>query len=150
MMLPALALVLGLSVAALPAAAEIYKFVDENGRVTYTNIPRKGATKLDIGGTEPPPRNRANAGPAHFPRVDADTQKKRDDLRRQILEDELASEQRALAEAQKALKEGEAVRLPEEATNPQKYLDRVKRLREAVALHERNIAALRKELGIAR
>jgi hypothetical protein len=134
--------------AALPAAAEIYKFVDENGRVTYTNIPRKGAVKLDIGGAETRPK--AVATPANFPKVDSQTQKKRDDLRRQILEDELANEQRALAEAKKALKDGEATRLPEEATDHQKYLDRVRRLREAVALHERNIAALRKELGLAR
>lgn len=131
-----------------PAGAEIYKFVDENGRVTYTNIPRKGATKLDIGGADAAPRNRANAGPSNFPRVDTSTQKKRDDVRRQILEEELANEQHALADAQKALKEGEAVRLPEETNNHQKYLDRVRRLREAVTLHERNIAALRKELGL--
>lgn len=133
-----------------PAGAEIYKFVDENGRVTYTNIPRKGATKLDIGEPTPAPRNRANPGPGNFPRVDAQTQRQRDDLRRRILEDELASEQRALAEARRALQEGEAARLPEEAGNPQKTQERLKRLREAVALHERNIAALRRELGLAR
>ncbi|MEO1767022.1 DUF4124 domain-containing protein [Thiobacter aerophilum] len=137
-------------VAAWPAPAEIYKFVDENGRVTYTNIPRKGAIKLDIGGAEAPARNRNHAGPGNFPKVDAKTQRQRDDLRRQILEDELASEQRALAEARRALQEGEAAHLPEEAGNPQKTQERLKRLREAVALHERNIAALRRELGLAR
>jgi hypothetical protein len=135
--------------ASLPAQGEIYKFVDENGRVTYTNIPRKGAIKLDIGTAEPP-RARANAGPGNFPKVDNQTQKKRDDLRRQILEDELANEQRALAEARKALQEGEATRLPEEAANPQKYQERIRRLKETVALHERNIAALRKELALIR
>jgi hypothetical protein len=135
--------------ASLPAQGEIYKFVDENGRVTYTNIPRKGAIKLDIGTAEPP-RSRANAGPGNFPKVDNQTQKKRDDLRRQILEDELANEQRALAEARKALQEGEATRLPEEAANPQKYQERIRRLKETVALHERNIAALRKELALIR
>lgn len=135
--------------ASLPAQGEIYKFVDENGRVTYTNIPRKGAIKLDIG-TAKPPRSRVNAGPGNFPKVDNQTQKKRDDLRRQILEDELANEQRALAEARKALQEGEATRLPEEAANPQKYQERIRRLKETVALHERNIAALRKELALIR
>jgi len=138
-----------LALAAFPAAAEIYKFVDENGRVTYTNIPKKGATRLDIGG-DAGPRNRANPGPSNFPRVDSQTQKKRDDMRRQILEDELASEQKALAEAQKALKDGEGARLPDEANNYQKYLDRVKKLRDSVALHEKNIAALKKELGDSR
>lgn len=134
-----------LVLAAFPAAAEIYKFVDENGRVTYTNIPKKGAKKLDVG-IDTPARNRANAGPANFPRVDSQTQKKRDDLRRQILEDELSTEQKALAEAQKALKDGEAARLPGEANNAQKYLERVKKLRDRVARHEQNIDALRKEL----
>jgi len=139
-----LALLLG---SAWPASAEIYKFVDENGRVTYTNIPKKGAKKLDVGGGNAAPGNRANAGPSTFPKVDSQTQKKRDDLRKQILEDEMATEQKALADAQKALKDGEAVRLGDEAKNYQKYLDRVKKLRDNVALHERNIEALKKELA---
>lgn len=133
---------------ATAAGAEIYKFVDENGRVTYTNIPRKGAVKLDIGPPETPrPKAAAGAGPANFPRIDAATQKKRDALRRQILEEELAAERNALAEAQQALKEGEAKRLPDETGNPQKYLERVRKLRETVLLHERNIAALKRELA---
>lgn len=130
---------------ALSAQAEIYKFVDENGRVTYTNIQKKGATKLDVGGGSAP--NRANAGPSTFPKVDSQTQKKRDDMRKQILDDELATEQKALADAQKALKDGEGTRLADEANNHQKYLDRVKKLRDNVARHEGNIAALKKELA---
>jgi hypothetical protein len=129
-----------------PAQAEIYKFVDENGRVTYTNIPKKGATKVDVGGGSPA-GNRANAGPSTFPKVDSQTQKKRDDMRKQILDEELATEQKALADAQKALKDGEATRLPDEAKNPQKYQERVQKLRDNVALHEKNIAALKKELA---
>jgi hypothetical protein len=133
---------------ALPAQAEIYKFVDENGRVTYTNIPKKGATKLDVGGSNGGGApNRANAGPSSFPKVDSQTQKKRDDMRKQILDDELATEQKALADAQKALKDGEATRLGDEAKNYQKYLDRVQKLKDNVARHERNIAALKKELA---
>lgn len=140
--------VLPLLLVALSAQAEIYKFVDENGRVTYTNIPKKGATRLDVGGGSAP--NRANAGPSSFPKVDSQTQKKRDDMRREILEGELAGEQKALADAQKALKDGEAARLPDETNNPQKYLERVKRLRDSVAAHERNIAAIKKEMGGSR
>lgn len=132
---------------AVPAQAEIYKFVDENGRVTYTNIPKKGATKLDVGGSDAAPRNRANPGPSSFPKVDNQTQKKRDDMRKQILDDELAAEQKALADAQKALKDGEGTRLADETNNYQKYLDRVKKLKDNVALHEKNIAALKKELA---
>jgi hypothetical protein len=136
-----------MALAAFPAAAEIYKFVDENGRVTYTNIPKKGAKKLDVDGGESAPRNRANLGPSTFPKVDSQTQKKRDDVRKQILEGEMANEQQALADARKALKDGEATRLGDEAKNYQKYLDRVKQLRDRVAQHERNVEALKKELA---
>ena len=131
---------------AAPAAAEIYKYVDENGRITYTNIPKKGAKKLDLDPISAA-KTRNNTGPDNFPKVDNQTQKKRDDLRKQILQNELASEEKSLTDAQKILKEGEATRLGDEARNYQKFLDRVKKLKDNVSLHERNIAALTKELG---
>jgi len=129
-----------------PASAEIYKYVDENGRITYTNIPKKGAKKLDLDPISAA-KTRNSTGPADFPKVDGQTQKKRDDLRKQILQDELSSEEKSLADAQKALSEGERTRLGDEAKNPQKYLDRIKKLKSNVSLHERNITALKKELG---
>ena len=129
-----------------PATAEIYKYVDENGRITYTNIPKKGSKKLDLDPVSAA-KTRNSTGPADFPKVDNHTHKKRDDLRKQILQDELATEEKSFAEAQKALKEGEATRIGDEARNNQKYLDRVKKLKDNVSLHERNIAALKKELG---
>ena len=129
-----------------PATAEIYKYVDENGRITYTNIPKKGAKKLDLDPISAA-KTRNSTGPADFPKVDNQTQKKRDDLRKQILQDELSSEEKSLAEAQKTLKDGAATRLGDEARNDQKYLDRVKKLKDNVSLHEKNIAALKKELG---
>lgn len=127
------------------ASAEIYKYVDEQGRVTYTNIPKKGSKKLDVGATNTP--QRGNVGPSSFPRIDQQTQKKRDDTRKKILEDELATEQKSLTESQQALKDGEGQRLGDEARNYQKYLDRVKKLKDNVTLHERNIEALKKELS---
>ncbi|PZP55927.1 MAG: DUF4124 domain-containing protein, partial [Azospira oryzae] len=58
------------------AQADIYKYVDEEGRVTFTNIPRKGAIKLDIEtrSPKPPPspaqapEPKARLAPANFPR----------------------------------------------------------------------------------
>lgn len=131
---------------AQPATAEIYKYVDENGRITYTNVPKKGAKKLDL---DPVSASKArnNTGPASFPKIDNQTQKKRDDQRKQILQEELATEEKSLADSKTALKEGEAQRLGDEARNYPKYLDRIKRLKDNVALHERNIEALKKELG---
>ena len=134
------------AVNAAPASAEIYKYVDENGRITYTNIPKKGAKKLDLDPISAA-KTRNSTGPADFPKVDGQTQKKRDDLRKQILQEELSGEEKSLAEAQKSLNEGEKTRLADEANNPQKYLDRIKKLKSNVSLHEKNIAALKKELG---
>jgi len=128
------------------ATAEIYKYVDENGRITYTNVPKRGAKKLDLDPATAA-KSRGNTGPASFPKVDNQTQKKRDDQRKQILQEELATEEKALADSKVALKEGEAQRLGDEARNYQKYLDRIKKLKDNVALHEKNIEALKKELG---
>lgn len=136
--------------AAGAAHAEIYKSVDADGRVTYSNIPSKGAAKLNLEPltTVAPPKPKA-ATPAGFPKVDGETQKKRDDTRRKILEDELAAEEKLLAEAKRNLAEGEATRLGDER-NYQKYLDRVQGLKDEVALHEKNLEALRKELAATR
>ncbi len=130
------------------AYADIYKLVDENGRVTYSNVPIKGAKKLNLEpiSTIAPPKPKPVSTPQNFPRVDNETQKKRDVSRRDILEQELASEQKLLEEAKKALAEGEAIRLGSER-NYQKYLDRVQGLKDNVSLHEKNIEALNKEIA---
>lgn len=131
------------------AHADIYKLVDENGRVTYSNTPLKGAKKIHlepISTIAPPKPKPPAATPQNFPRVDNETQKKRDGTRRDILEQELATERKALEEARKALAEGEATRLGDER-NYQKYLDRVQGLRDSVTLHEKNVDALNKELA---
>lgn len=130
----------------LAAQAEIYKYVDESGRVTYTNIPKRGSKKLDLDPVAAA-KTKSNPGPNSFPRVDSQTQKKRDETRKSILQDELSAEEKLLAEAQQALKEGEVRRVGEEGRNLQKYIERVTRLKESVSLHEKNISALRKELG---
>lgn len=133
---------------ALPAHAEIYKHVDENGRVTYSNVPIKGGKKVDLPevSTLPAQKPAQASSPSNFPKVDNKTQKDRDDVRRKILEDELTAEEQALAEAQRVLQEGEATRLGDER-NYQKYLDRVQKLKDNVDLHEKNVAAIRKELA---
>jgi hypothetical protein len=119
-------LIAGLAFFAMNAAhAEIYKQVDAQGRVTYSNVPMKGATKLNLEPLNTVPASRPKtsvAAPSGFPKVDGDTQKKRDDTRRRILEEELATEEKMLAEAT----------TQKDAT--------------AIALHEKNVAALKKEL----
>ncbi|HSD41592.1 MAG TPA: DUF4124 domain-containing protein [Burkholderiales bacterium] len=88
----------------------------------------------------------ATATPPNFPRVDRETQRARDDNRRKILQDELASEEKSLVDAKSKLTEQESVRHGDEK-NYQRVLDRLKPYQEAVERHERNVSALRRELA---
>lgn len=111
---------------ATAAHGEIYKQVDANGRVTYSNVPMKGATRLNLEPINTVPAGRPKTtvlSPAGFPKVDSDTQRKRDDTRRKILEDELSTEEKMLADARKSSSKDET------------------------ELHEKNVEALKKELA---
>ena len=128
-----------------------YKCYTASGAFSYFNVPDAVS-----GGGEPTPRRApaptsASSGatppPSGFPRVDPATQRSRDDLRRKVLGDELATEERLLAEARTAYGNGAPPPLPEEQASADKYRARIARLRQQVELHERNIEALRKELG---
>ena len=84
--------------------------------------------------------------PASFPKVEENAQKARDNDRRRILESELEAEQKNLAQAKKELADQEAVRSGDER-NYQKVLDRLQPFKDKVALHERNIEAVQKEIS---
>ena len=139
---------------ALDAQAEIYKRVDEDGHVTYSSTPIKGGKKLHL---EPLPTMSAPAKarntPEDFPRVDSQTQSRRDNTRRKILEDELAAEQQALEDSRAKLKEGQDTPEVYKGTNGQtyrntaKYEEKVNALQEDVRQHEKNIDALNTELS---
>jgi len=155
-LLPLIALLLS-SVTADVYADTLYKCMDESGVVLYTNQ-KAGAKNCTVLSRELPVSTvslpaKPGAGPAtrtatpgDFPRVDGDTQRGRDGDRRKILEQELNTELQNLDKARKALADGEASRLGDEKSY-QKYLDRVQELRNGVALHERNIEALKRELA---
>jgi hypothetical protein len=141
------------------AHAEIYKRVDKEGRVTYSSEPIKGAQKLELEPllTMPAPRavakerNRESEESA-FPRVDQATQKRRDDKRLRILEDEMASERQALEEARAQLKVAEDT--PQVYTagdgktyrNMAKYEESVQAAQENVRMHENNLRAIQTEI----
>ena len=174
----------------------IYKHVDESGRVTYTNKPMKGATVLEleplttIPGTPAGALTGANAVPqdkaapakavATLERVDKSAanaqptlasiepqvQKRRDNERRKILEEELSREEQSLDQARSSITQEQqnptlvaAVRAMQQATEPsasqmlemrnniEKASGRIRGLQATVAEHEKNIEALKKELG---
>ena len=128
-----------------------YKCHTASGAYSYFNVP--GAEPRS---PEPPQTRRvpstsststAPPSPANFPRVDPATQRGRDDMRRKVLGDELATEEKLLGEARTAYANGSPPPLPEEQSDAAKYQQRIARLRQTVQLHERNVEALRKELS---
>lgn len=130
-------LALLLPVAAL-AETTIYKLVDGDGRVTYSNRPMKGATVMEL-----EPLTTISAPLAIVPRtakpraaivtpisptlaaVDPQVQKRRDLDRRRILEDELRKEEDSLRAARDTLAQEQrnptlvaAVRLAQQEVDP--------------------------------
>ena len=155
---PILGLAGGILVAPL-ADATICKYLDPDGNTVYSNVAQgKGMRKLSCEIADDTPRARApgagngpkTATPTGFPRVEADTQKSRDELRRKVLSDELASEEKLLGEARGAYGNGAPAPMVDEQNDAEKYRQRIARLRQAVQLHERNVEALRKELAAIR
>jgi hypothetical protein len=157
--LPILGAVLALVVAA-PAAATICKYVDADGNVIYSNVAQaKGLRKLSCDIADDSPRAKAPGSsngsakaptPTGFPRVEPEAQKSRDELRRKVLSDELASEEKLLGEARVAFGNGAPPPLADEQGDAERYRQRIAKLRQAVQLHERNVDALRKELAAIR
>ena len=137
------------------AQGTVWKCVEADGRAHYTNIKKETDGKQctvvtkEVSVVSPPaPPSRSTASEkaaSGFPKVDRDTQKSRDESRRRILEDELTAEEKGLIDAKAKLAAQEAVRYGDEK-NYQRVLDRLKPFQDTVERHERNIAALRKEL----
>lgn len=123
-------------------AGDTYRCSTASGAFSYFNVPGGG------GGADS--RTAKTPTPAGFPRVDPATQKSRDDLRRKVLADELAAEEKLLAESRVAYADGAPAPLAEERTDAEKYRARIARLRQSVAVHEKNVEALKKELGASK
>lgn len=149
-------------VVSVPAGAQdIFKCADVDGRVLYSNVPTKNCRKIVLEPVNVAPAAKAapkqggqasQASPGNFPKVDTQTQKARDGDRRRILESELAAEEKLVEQARKDLAEQEAVVLPNErmqggAISGGKVQERVQPYRDKLALHQRNIEAIRKEIG---
>ena len=189
-------LIAGVALAASFAAAAqttIYKHVDESGRITYTNKPMKGAVAMELDPITvipaPPgaPLQRAvekseakaEMRPAvatvtvpskqTLAAIEPQVQKRRDEDRRRILEQELAREEESLQSVRASLSQEQtnptlvaAVRTAQQATDPtpsqlaemraniEKASGRIRGLQATASEHEKNIEALKKELGAIR
>lgn len=132
------------------AHADVYKHVDADGNVTYSNKPIKGGRKIELA---PLPTVKVDeGGNGDYEHVKRTTQRNRDESRRKVLEDELAAEEKLLAEARQTLQDAQdkphlsqpdgntfrdAGGQQEDARNAQEQVD----------LHERNVKALKQELS---
>jgi septal ring factor EnvC (AmiA/AmiB activator) len=139
------------AVMAAAAHAEMWKCVDQDGNIRYTNVKSdaRGCKALSLEPVTTVPAVRLPQKPANFPSVGAETQKQRDADRRKILEQELAQEQQLLDEAKKQLAEQEATRGGNEK-NYARVQERIEPYQRAVKLHEANIESLRKEIANSR
>ncbi len=130
--------------------ADIYKRVDKDGNVTYSNTPIKGGKKIDLGPLPTMEPYKASASDAV--RVNQATQKSRDEQRRRILEDELAAEEKQLAEARQNLQDAEDnPRISHVGgktyRNVEGQQEDIKAAQDQVTQHERNIEAIKQELS---
>ena len=121
-------------------SSALYKCTTRSGAEAFFNVP-------DGRSESPPPVAKGAPTPSNFPRVDSDTQKSRDAMRRKVLGDELDAEEKLLAETRTEYSNGAPAPLPEEKADAERYRQRIERLRQGVQLHERNVDALKKELG---
>ena len=120
------------------AGTDIYKHVDKDGNITFTNRRINNAQKVSIASFS---RNTVQSGsPSQSLRVKDTTQKERDTMRRQILEKELVTEEKLFSDTQSSLLQ---IGNPAESSRHQ---EKIVQLKNKLFSHQRNIAALKKEL----
>lgn len=141
------------------AQSEVWLCVDDHGKKEYKNTgATKGCKRVDLPSLTmvPAPPKRAgvvqtaakasSSSPAEFPKIDSNTQKTRDNDRKQILLDEMKMEEDKLANLKKEFNNGEPERRGDER-NYAKYQERVASMQEDIGRVEKNIEALKRELG---
>jgi len=145
---------------ALPVCAQqmetLWNCKDKEGRTTLTN--QQGDTSgkdcrivhqqrvTVVPGAAAPKASTKSPSPAGFPKESASDRASAKVRQRDTLDRELVQEQDMLAEARKKLAVQEAIRTGDEK-NYAKVLERLKPFRDAVEVHEKNIEALKREIG---
>ena len=127
---------------------EIYKCVQPNGRALYTSDKRDTAGRkceLVSRHVNVVPGTKGQS-PSAFPRESAAQRASARERQREILQKELTTEEDLLDKARKDLAGQEAVRTGEER-NYAKVEQRLQPFKDIVETHQKNIEALRRELG---
>ncbi len=123
------------------AQSQVYKHVDKDGKISYSNAPLKDAKKLDL----PPLTVIPAIKPKAKMKIPVSPDTAATGARRVVIEERIAEEAKFLEEIKKEYNNGEPDRSGSER-NYQRYLDRVQQLKDGIAFHEENIRALRLEL----
>lgn len=122
------------------AQSEVYKHVDEDGNVTYSNTPLKDARKLSLPPlTVIPKTDLESKTGSPGPSINYNKEQ------REVVEKMISKEKKLLEDIKKEYNDGEPERFGSER-NYQRYLDRIQRLKEGIVLHEENIRAMEIEL----
>lgn len=137
---------------ALPllAHADIYKRIEPDGTVTYSNTPIKGGKKIILQPLTTTPAFHPDQ--SEINQVTRMEQKNRDARRRKILEGELADEQKQLAEAKQNLQDIQdnprhAYSNGHSFINYAAQAEAVKAAQKQVDQHENNVKAIQSELS---
>ena len=122
-------------------AGDTYRCATQSGAFSYFNVPgrrrRIGAERID-------------AESAHARGFPAGGSGNAEGTRRRAPQGaggRARAEEKLLAETRVAYADGAPAPLPEERADAEKYRARIARLRQSMAVHERNIEALKKELA---
>ena len=136
--------------AAIAQVETIWSCKDSNGRTHVTNLKEDTVGKdcriVQQQRVTVVPAKSAAKSPAGFPKESASDRQSAKAKQRDTIEKELTQEQSMLADARKKLSEQEAVRGGDEK-NYSKVLERLKPYQDTVEVHEKNVEALKRELG---
>ena len=135
------------------AQNSVYVCIQPNGTREYRNTgDTRACKKLDLPEVSmiPAPRSQvaktSEGADAVFPKIDSVIQKRRDQDRMQILQDEVRAEEEKLTGLKKEYQNGEPERQGNER-NYAKYQERVVLMKDEVARTEKNIEALKREIS---
>lgn len=124
----------------LIAQSEVYKYVDESGNITYSDDRLDNSQKLELPPLTVVPRTNIEIE-TQAPESFTD----KDEERRKTVKKMINEETKLLGEKEKEYNNGEPERIGSER-NYQRYLDRIERLENEIALHKEKKGALELEL----